>query len=54
MFGFERTAETIRQGCQEGLAAEALLERIISEVKAFAGEEPQGDDQTIVVLHVES
>jgi sigma-B regulation protein RsbU (phosphoserine phosphatase) len=54
MFTFERTAETIRQGCQEGLSAEALLERIISEVKAFTGEEPQGDDQTVVVLHIEA
>jgi serine phosphatase RsbU (regulator of sigma subunit) len=54
IFGFDRTAETIRTGCQEGLSSEALLERIIAAVKTFAGDEPQGDDQTIVVLHVEA
>ena len=53
IFGFEQTAETIRKGCQEGLSASALLDRIIGEVKAFAGDTPQGDDQTIVVLQVE-
>jgi len=52
MFGFEQTAETVLQGCREDLSAEALLERILEEVKAFAGEMPQGDDQTIVVLQV--
>ena len=54
IFGFDRTAETIRKGCQEGLSASALLDRIIGEVKAFAGETPQGDDQTVVILRVES
>ncbi len=53
MFGFERTAETVRKGCAEDLSAEALLARIIQEVKAFSGEVPQGDDQTVVVLKVE-
>ena len=53
IFGFERTLETIHQGCQEDLPAEGLLKRIIEEVKTFAGDEPQGDDQTIVVLQVE-
>lgn len=53
MFGFERTAEVVRRGCAEDLSAEALLARIIQEVKAFSGEVPQGDDQTAVVLKVE-
>ncbi|HLA40725.1 MAG TPA: PP2C family protein-serine/threonine phosphatase, partial [Candidatus Glassbacteria bacterium] len=53
-FGYERTKEVIRRGCQEDLSAEALLARIIQEVKAFSGEVPQGDDQTVVVLRVES
>ena len=53
MFGFEHTAEIIRQGCQEDLSAEALLERVLSEVKAFSGDRPQEDDQTIVVVAVE-
>ena len=54
IFGFERMAETIRKGCQENLPAEGLLEQIIGEVKAFAGDTPQADDQTIVVLQVEA
>ena len=53
MFGFEQTADTIRQGCQEGLSAEALVERVIGQVQAFTGEAPQGDDMTVVVLQVE-
>ena len=53
MFGFERTAETIRQACAEGLSAEGVIDRLISAVKAFAGDEPQGDDMTVVVLKVE-
>ena len=52
MFGFEKTAETIRQGCQEGLSAEALIDRLIGTVKDFAGDAPQGDDMTVVVLKV--
>ena len=54
IFTFERTAEAIRTACREGLSAEALLERIIGEVKAFTEDKPQGDDQTVVVLHVEA
>ena len=54
MFGFERTAETIRQGCREDLSAEALIDHLIGAVKAFAGETPQGDDMTVVVLKVET
>jgi sigma-B regulation protein RsbU (phosphoserine phosphatase) len=54
MFSFEQTAEVIRQGCQQGLAAEALIEHIFGQVKAFTGAAEQGDDQTVVVLQVES
>ena len=53
IFGFERTAETIRQACAEDLSAEALIDRLIGAVKDFAGEMPQGDDMTVVVLKVE-
>ena len=52
IFGFEQTAETIRAGCSEGLSAEALIDRLIGAVQAFAGDEPQGDDMTCVVLRV--
>jgi len=53
IFGFERTAETIRQACAEGLSAEALIDHLIGAVKDFTGDEPQGDDMTVVVLKVE-
>ena len=54
VFGFERTAKSIRKGCSEDLSAPQLLDYLISEVKTFTGDTPQGDDQTIVVLKVES
>ena len=50
LFGFERTADTIRKGCPQDLSAPQLLDYLISEVKTFTGDAPQGDDQTIVVL----
>jgi serine phosphatase RsbU (regulator of sigma subunit)/ligand-binding sensor domain-containing protein len=54
IFGFERTAETIRNGCKKDLTAPQLLDHLINEVKTFSGDTPQGDDQTVVVLQVES
>ncbi len=54
IFGFEQTAETIRNGCKQNLSAPQLLDHLINEVKQFTGATPQGDDQTIVVLQVES
>ena len=53
MFGFDRTMEVIRQGCSEGLSPEDLIERLLAEVKAFTGDEPQADDMTCVVIKVE-
>ena len=53
LFGFDRTMEVIRQGCSEGLSPEDLIERLIGEVKAFTGDEPQADDMTCVVIKVE-
>ena len=52
MFTFEQTAEVIRQGCEQGLAAEALLEHLFGRVKAFTGTAEQGDDMTVVVVQV--
>jgi serine phosphatase RsbU (regulator of sigma subunit) len=52
LFGFERTAAAIREGCRQSLSAAALLEQIFAEVKKFTGDAPQGDDQTVVVLEV--
>ena len=54
IFGFEQTAETIRAGCAEGLSAEGLIDRLIGAVQDFAGDTPQGDDMTCVVLWVNS
>ena len=53
-FGFEHTAEVIRQGCSEGLSPAELIDRLIDEAKAFAGQEPQGDDMTCVVVKVDT
>jgi len=53
MFGFEQTTEAIRKGCKDGLAAEGLIDKLIGAVQDFAGDEPQGDDMTCVVVRVE-
>ena len=50
IFGFDQTREIIRRGCNEGLSSEALIDRVLSAVKTFSGEAPQGDDQTMVVM----
>ena len=54
LFGFDRTMEVIRQGCSERLSPEELIEKLIGEVKAFTGDEPQADDMTCVVVKVET
>ncbi|MFC1526676.1 hypothetical protein ACFL6X_07700 [Candidatus Latescibacterota bacterium] len=46
--------EVVRQGCSEGLSPEGLIDRLIGEVKAFTGDEPQADDMTCVVIKVEA
>jgi len=53
LFGFDRTAETIKRGCQEKFPAEQLLDFLIEELHAFTGDAPQRDDQTVVILGVE-
>ena len=52
IYGFEQTAETIRQACADGLSAEALIDHLVSEIQTFVGDEPQGDDMTCVALRV--
>lgn len=52
LFGFERLGETIRQGCREKLSAAGLIDRLMGKVQAFAGESPQDDDRTCVVIRV--
>jgi len=53
LFGFDQTMKVIRQGCSEGLAPESLIDRLVGEVQAFTGDEPQADDMTCVVVKVE-
>ena len=53
IFGFERTEEAIRNGCRQDLSAPQLLDHLVNEVKRFAGDTPQGDDMTVVVLKAE-
>ena len=53
MFGYERTIETVREACAEGIGAEDLVDRLMSRAREFAGEEPQADDMTCVVVRVE-
>ena len=50
LFGFERTAKTILEGCRKNLAAENLLDYIFTQLKKFTGDVPQGDDQTAIAL----
>ena len=52
-FGFERAAETIRQGCREGLSAAMLIERLHGAVRDFTGDVSQEDDMTYMVLRLE-
>jgi serine phosphatase RsbU (regulator of sigma subunit) len=39
--------------CLRELSTEGLIERQFGAVQVFAGDEPQGDDMTCVVLRVE-
>ena len=52
MFGDERIQATIRQGCTEGLSAEALVDRLLAEVRSFCGDVAQKDDMTCAVVRV--
>ena len=51
--GFESAEDAIRLGCLEDLSAAELAAQLMAKVDAFSGAEPQGDDQTVVVLRVE-
>ena len=50
VFGFERTAELIKVGCERDLASQNLIDLVFDEVGNFSGEAEQGDDQTMVVV----
>ena len=53
IFGYDRTSDTLRQACDEGVSAKTLVDRVLSDVANFCGNRPQDDDQTIVVVAVE-
>ena len=53
MFGDERIQAAIRQGCTEGLSAEALIDLLLAEVRSFCGQAAQEDDMTCVMVRVE-
>jgi len=54
LFGYERTTETVREACVEGISAEDLVERLMSKAREFAVDEPQADDMTYVVVKIEA
>ena len=54
IFGFERTADVIGQAARENVPATVMIERLLGAVDLFTGIGEQLDDQTIVVLGVES
>jgi sigma-B regulation protein RsbU (phosphoserine phosphatase) len=51
-FGYERVQEIIRQGCIEDLPSKQLVDRLLGKVRDFAGDVPQQDDQTVVVVKI--
>lgn len=53
MFGFDRTAYLIQEGCRKGLSARELLDYLLEQVHIFAEGKEQGDDQTVVVIAVD-
>jgi sigma-B regulation protein RsbU (phosphoserine phosphatase) len=48
MFGEKRLIEIIRKNAY--LSAQVILEQILSDVKTFAGDTPQSDDITLLIL----
>jgi sigma-B regulation protein RsbU (phosphoserine phosphatase) len=50
LFGEGRLARILRE--TEGLSTDEIRERILSEVRAFAGGAIQADDMTLVILKV--
>ncbi len=49
-FGEEQLLDLLR--CHADLSAGEIRSRILDRVSAFAGSEPQHDDQTLVVVKV--
>ena len=53
MFGFDRTAYLIQEGCRKGLSAQGLLDYLLEQVHIFAEGKEQEDDQTVVVIAID-
>lgn len=52
LFGFERTAATLRAGCSAQLDAGELIDKLFAEVAEFTNNAPPEDDMTCVVLRI--
>ena len=53
MFGYERTIETVREACGEGIGAEDLVDRLMLPRPGVRRGGTQADDMTCVVVRVE-
>jgi sigma-B regulation protein RsbU (phosphoserine phosphatase) len=47
-FGIDRTVQTIQSSAANG--ANAVIDRLISEVRSFIGDQPKHDDITLIVI----
>ena len=54
LFGFDRTAETIRQMGRQNASAAQLVDYMFDAVEAFSAAGPPEDDQTMVAIRVEA
>lgn len=50
MLGYERVFEIVRRAGDEGLDAQAVIDRLVEEVERFRGGEVRRDDMTVVVV----
>lgn len=54
VFGYERLAAAVAEGCAVAPTAMELLAGLLAAVRQFSGGAVQGDDQTLVVLKVDA
>jgi len=47
-FGLGRTIESVRAGASDG--AQAIVRRVIDDVRNFTGSQPQNDDITLIAI----
>ena len=50
LFGFEKTSDIIKRGCEQDLGSQELIDFVFEEVEKHSGDIEQEDDQTMVVL----